>query len=107
MSARARWIVVGVVLLLLLGLVALYWFNTNLTKSTDQERGPKTWVTDEDTTLTVQAEELHPDDRFGCSGPSVEAPPFAFSKSVSGGTVRTAGDGSVTLRCYGGDIAST
>ena len=106
MSARARWIVVGVVLVVL-SLVALYWFNSSLTMSTVGTRAPKTWVTDEGTTLTVQAEELHPDDRFACSGPSVEAPPFAFSKGVPGGTIRTAGDGSVTLRCYEGDVAST
>ena len=107
MSARARWIAVGVLALIVLGLAALYRFNASLTMSTVETRAPKTWVTDAGTTLTVQAEELHPEDRFGCGGPSHKAPRVAFSQWVPGGTMRTTGEGSVTLRCYEGDIAST
>ena len=106
MSVRARWIVVGVVLLLVLGVVALSRFNTNETRSRDR-RDPKTWVTDAGTTLTVQAEERDPDDRFGCGGVSHKAPRVGFSQWVQGGSMRTARDGAVTLRCYEGDIAST
>ena len=39
MSARARWIVVGVTLLRVLGVVALYLFNANLTQVTVEEGG--------------------------------------------------------------------
>ena len=44
MNRRARWIVLAVVLVLLLGVVALYLFNTNLTMFTGEDRGPKTWI---------------------------------------------------------------
>lgn len=39
MRTRARWIAFGVVLVVVLGLGALYWFNTNLTEVTVEEGG--------------------------------------------------------------------
>jgi hypothetical protein len=106
MSARVRWIILGVVLVVL-GVAAVYWLNASLTMSTVETRVPKTWVTGAGTTLTIEAKERHPDDRFGCGGPSHKAPRVAFTQWVPGGSMRTAADGSVTLRCYEGDTAST
>jgi hypothetical protein len=42
----ARWIVLGVILLVVLGLGALYWFNTDLTmpKNLQRDEGPRTWI---------------------------------------------------------------
>jgi hypothetical protein len=107
MSTRVRWIVVGLALLVVVGLVGIYWFNTNLTMSTVETRAPKTWIVFAGETRTLSPDEVRPDDRFGCGGPPVKAPRVAFSQSVPWGTVRTAGDGSVTVSCYEGDIAST
>ena len=45
-----------------LGVVALSLFNTNL------KRGPKTWVVQPGETLTLSADEVHPDDEVICPG---------------------------------------
>jgi hypothetical protein len=66
-STRARWIV-GVVLVLVLGVVALYLFNSSLTMSSEDERGPKTWVVQPGETLTLSADEVQPNDSYSCPG---------------------------------------
>ena len=45
MSTRARWIILGVALVLVLGVVVLYWFNTNLSGVTVEESsGRRMWT---------------------------------------------------------------
>jgi hypothetical protein len=105
-TVRERWFVgIAGVTLLALGFVS--WATFGLHRESATERPQKTWVADAGTTLTVQSEDLHLGDRFGCRGPSVKAPEVALSNWVPGGTVRTAGDGSVSLRCYEGTNAGT
>lgn len=99
MSTRARWIVIDVVLVIVLGVVALYLFNTNL------QRGPKTWVVQPGETLTLSANEVHPDDLYRCPGKGGVngTPDPGHGVGGSGGfSLETASDGTVTLYCEPG-----
>lgn len=106
--SRARWIALGVVLLLVLGVVALYWFNTNLSGVTVSETdGRRTWIVPPGETVTVSADEVRREDQFRCEGIDalVEGTPgrsqmVAREGSPSGViTVETAEDGDVTVSC--------
>ncbi len=108
MSARVRWIALGVVLLLVLGVVALNWFNTNLTMSTDQERGPKTWLVQPGETLRVSADDVLLDDRFDCAGEGFTTGGQRYGDvlnapdSLAWTAVIVDEEGNVTLRCQPG-----
>jgi hypothetical protein len=105
MIARARWIALGVVLVLVLGLPALYLFNTNLSTSTDEERGPKTWVVQPGETLTLSADEVHRDDLYRCPGKGGVNGTPAPGRGVGGSggfSVATDDDGTVTASCEPG-----
>jgi hypothetical protein len=106
MSTRVRWFVVGVVLLVL-GLAALYYFNSNLTQSTVEEGGfdGRTWVVKPGDTLTLTAEEVGPADRYRCEGKGgVNGTPDPGHGVISGGDfqVTTDLDGTVKLACEPG-----
>ena len=103
MSVRARWIVVGVVLLLVLGLVGLYVFNTNLTGVTLTEGGDRrTWIVQSGETVKLSADEVEAEDRYACEVDggvyTVEGTPSVGSVSWSGDfTVSTTSDGGGTV----------
>jgi hypothetical protein len=66
MSARARWIVV-VALLILLGLVALYLFNTSLGRvSLVESNGRRTWIVRAEGNTVALRGEVRPDDALVC-----------------------------------------
>lgn len=105
MNRRARWIVLAVVLVLLLGVVALYLFNTNLTMFTGEDRGPKTWIVRPGETLTLSSDEVHPDDLYRCPGKGGVngTPDPGHGVGGSGGfSVATEEDGTVTAYCEPG-----
>ena len=91
MTARTRWIVLGVVLLLVLGLVALYNLNSNLTQSTVEEGGydGRTWVVQPGDTLTLTADQVGRGDEYRCSDEDL------------GVNLEVAADGSATVYCGG------
>jgi hypothetical protein len=71
---RVRSIVPGIVLVVL-GLAAIYWFNTNLTGVTvEGSSGRRTWVIKGGDTVKLSADQVGPDDRFRCE---VMAAPMA------------------------------
>jgi hypothetical protein len=103
-TRRARWIVLGVVLVLVLGLAALYWFNRIPVTVMDSD-GPRTWVVQPGETLTLSADEVHPDDLYRCPGKGGVngTPDRGTGVGGSGGvSVETASDGTVTLSCEPG-----
>lgn len=98
MSARARW-ALGVASVTVLGIVAVSLFNTNL------NRGPKTWVVQPGETLTLSADEVHPDDLYRCPGKGGVngTPDPGHGVGGSGGfSVATEDDGTVTAYCEPG-----
>jgi hypothetical protein len=108
MSTRARMFALGVVVLIVLGLAALYLFNTNLTTSREEERGPKTWVVQPGETLTLSADEVRPDDLYRCPGKGGVngTPDPGHGVGGSGGfSVATDDDGTVTASCEPGPPA--
>ena len=67
MSARVRWIVLGVVLLVVLGLVSLYLFNTSLGRvSLVESNGRRTWIVDAEGDSVALRGEVRPDDALVC-----------------------------------------
>jgi hypothetical protein len=102
----ARWIVLEVVLLLVLGLAALYWFNTNRTGVTLEEvDGRRTWIIQPGDTGRLSSDEVRPHDRYRCAGKDgfIGTPEPDHAIGGSGGlTVETASDGTVTLYCEPG-----
>ena len=100
MSTRVRWTVVGGALLVVLGLVALLVLNYPR-----EQRGPKTWVVEPGETLTLSADEVHPDDLYRCprKGGVKGTPPPGHGVAHSGGlSVETDVDGTVTAQCEPG-----
>jgi hypothetical protein len=96
-----------VVLLVVLGLLTLYYFNSNLTESTVEEGGSdgRTWVIQPGDTLTLTADEVGPDDLYRCEGKGGVngTPDPGHGVGGSGGfSVETASDGTVTLSCEPG-----
>jgi hypothetical protein len=92
------------VLLVVLGLGALYWFNTDLTmtKNLQRHEGPRTWIIEPDETLTLSADEVHPNDRYRCTGhPAINFTPHEGTgyREEGGLSVSTAEDGTVTVSC--------
>jgi hypothetical protein len=66
MSARVRWIVLGIVLVVL-GLIALYWFNANLSGVTMVEsNGRRTWIVRAEGETVSLPGEVIPDDALVC-----------------------------------------
>ena len=102
---RVRWVVLGVVLLILLGLGVLFWFNMSLTSVSLEEGGShRTWTIQPGDSVKLDADEVRPDDRYRCeldgSSYGVNVTPAPGSDSAAGPfTVSTAEDGTVTLRC--------
>ena len=103
---RVRWIVLGVVLLILLGLGVLFWFNMSLTSVSLEEGGSSSDVDHpaRATASTLDADEVRPDDRYRCeldgSSFGVSETPAPGRDSAAGPlTVLTAEDGTVTLTC--------
>jgi hypothetical protein len=101
MSTHTRWIVVGVVLLLVLGLVALYWFNTTLTERS-VEHGPHSWAVQPGAPLVLLPTDVDPGDEYICPGGGriVGTPdPGTGVTDGAGLSVETAEDGTVTATC--------
>jgi hypothetical protein len=106
MSARVRWIVVGAALLVVLGLVALYWFNNRIPVTVIDSDGPRTWIIGPGETVTLSADEVGPNDRYRCAGEEsgIEFTPVRGTESYSeagGLSVRNA-NGTVTAYCQPG-----
>ena len=106
MSARTRWIALGVALVVVLGLVALYVYKSRASFGTmDVEREPKTWVVQPGETLSLTADEVGPDDVYRCSGKggvdSTPDPGTSVTNSA-GITVEYGEDGIVTVTCEPG-----
>lgn len=105
---RARWVVLAVVLLVL-GVVALYWFNTKLASvSLEESDGRRTWTIQQGDSVTLNAEDVRPDDRYRCAldGGSygVNQTPARGGAGVAGPlTVAIARDGDVTFSCAEGE----
>ena len=99
-----RWIVLEVILLVVLGLAALYWFN-NLTDVTVEDvDGRRTWIIQPGDTVRLSSNEVGPDDWYRCEGKGglIGTPePDHVGESV-GLVVETASDGTVTLYCEPG-----
>jgi hypothetical protein len=102
----ARWIALEVVLLLVLGLAALYWFNPNRTGVTLEEvDGRRTWIIQPGDTGRLSSDEVRSDDWYRCEGKDgfIGTPEPDHGIGGSGGfTVETASDGTVTLYCEPG-----
>ena len=102
---RVRWVVLGVVLLILLGLGVLFWFNMSLTSVSLEEGGShRTWTIQPGDSVKLGADEVRPDDRYRCeldgSSYGVSQTPAPGSTGAAGPlTVVTAKDGDVTLWC--------
>jgi hypothetical protein len=102
---RVRWIVLGVAVLIVLSLVALFVFNSNLTSvGLEESDGQRTWTIQLGDSATLDADEVRPDDRYRCeldgSSYGVSETPAPGSTGAAGPlTVSTAEDGTVTLRC--------
>ncbi|HET6791563.1 MAG TPA: hypothetical protein VFI35_08275 [Actinomycetota bacterium] len=105
MSARARWIALGVVLLVVLGVVAIYWFNTSLASvSLEEGGGRRTWIIQLGDSVALAADEVRPDDRYRCE---LDGSSYGVSQTPTPGETRAAGpltvvtakDGDVTLSC--------
>jgi hypothetical protein len=104
MSARARWIAVGVLAVIVLGVAALYWFNTNLTQR-PVEHGPHTWAVQQGAPLVLLPTDVDPGDEYICpgGGRKVGTPdPGTGVTDLAGLSVETAEDGTVTATCEPG-----
>lgn len=102
---RARWIVLGVVLLVLLGFGVLFWFNMKVTSvGMTESNGRRTWTIEPGDNVTLNADEVRPDDHYRCQ---LDGSSFGVSETPAPGgtgsagplTVSTAEDGTVTLMC--------
>jgi hypothetical protein len=106
MSVRVRWIVFEVVLLLVIGLAALYWFNNLTDDVTIQEvDGRRTWIIQPGDTVRLSSDEVGPDDWFRCEGKGgvIGTPePGRHTGESHGLWVETASGGTVTLYCEPG-----
>lgn len=89
----------------MLGFVALYWLNTNLTGVTVEESsGRRTWIVQGGDTLKLSADKVGPNDRFRCEVDggvnTVEGTPALGEASWSGEfSVATIDRGNVVLSC--------
>jgi hypothetical protein len=96
-------------LVLVLGLAALYWFNTDPTGATVTEtNGRQTWTIEPGDTVKLSADEVGPDDLYRCRGKGGVngTPDPGHGVGGSGGfSVSTAADGTVTLTCEPGPPA--
>jgi hypothetical protein len=106
MSTRVRWIILGVIVLIVLGVSALYWFNTNLTDVTVTDMGGRrTWIVQSGQTAKLSADEVEAEDRYACEFDgrvvyTVDGTPSVGKVSWSGDfTVSTTGGGTVILTC--------
>jgi hypothetical protein len=84
-----------------INLVALYVFNASLSA----DRAPRTWVVQPGETLTLSADEVHPDDLYRCPGKGGVngTPKPGHGVGGSGGfSVETAPDGTVSAYCEPG-----
>jgi hypothetical protein len=98
MTTRTRWLLIGIGVLVVLGL--LYWFNSDL-----QMESVKNWVVQPGETLTLQPDEVGPDDEYRCPGKGGVngTPEPGTGVGNSGGlSVTTANDGTVTVECEPG-----
>jgi hypothetical protein len=105
LTTRARWFLIAVAILVVLGLVALYVFNANLTMGTIFERDPKTWIVQRGETLRVPADQVLPKDRWECPGKggSTGTPPPGHGVGSSGGfSMGVDMEGNVTAYCEPG-----
>ncbi len=109
MSARARWIALGVALVVVLGFVSLYVLNTNLTSvNLEESDGRRTWIIQRGDSVKLDADEVRPDDGYRCEfdggNYGIKGTPRTEERieerAVAGPfTVSTATDGTVTLTC--------
>jgi hypothetical protein len=109
MSTPVRWIVAGVVLLLVLGLVVLYLFNMNLPMSSTEQQGGPLWVVLPGDSITLAPVEVGPDDKYLCErkGSINGTPRRGTGVSNSEGlSVETAENGTVTVSCEPGPPGS-
>jgi hypothetical protein len=113
MGARSRWIAIGVLVLIVLGLVALYWFNTNLADAALEESdGRRTWIIGAGEEVTLSVDEVQPEDHFRCEGidAAVEGRPgrgrMVASQGAPSGVIQveSAEDGDVTVSCDTGAV---
>ncbi len=105
MSTHARWIVLDVVLLLVIGLAALYWFNNLNDVTVEEVDGRRTWIIQPGDTVRLSSDEVGPDDWYRCEGKGgyigTPEPDHGIGDS-HGLWVETAFDGTVTLYCEPG-----
>ena len=100
---RMRWIALGVALVLVLGLAALYWFNKRIPVTVIDSDGPRTWIIGPGETVTLSADEVRPNDRYRCAGEDsgIEFTPergTEYYSEAGGLSVRNA-NGTVTAYC--------
>ena len=105
MSTHVRWIVVGVALLMVLGLAALFLFNRIPVTVIDSD-GPRTWIIEPGETLTLSADELGPRNHYRCAGEEsgIDFTPergTEYYSEAGGLSVRNA-NGTVTAYCQPG-----
>jgi hypothetical protein len=117
-TARTRWLLVGIGGVTVITLAVLFWANVDRPPqgvALQESEAGRTWVLDSggylnSRTVILQATFVRSGDLFECqgSGPGIVAPAPGTSTRVYGLTLKTAGDGSVTVTCADkGDFAST
>jgi hypothetical protein len=100
---------VAMAIVVVLGLVALFLFNGNITMGTSLDRDPKTWIVQPGETLRVRAGQVLPDDRWECPGRggSEGTPPSGHGVGSSGGfSMEVDIEGNVTATCEPGPPGS-
>lgn len=104
MSTGARWIVLEVVLLLVIGLAALYWFDALNDVTVEEVDGRRTWIIQPGDTGRLSSDEVRPDDWYRCEGKGgfIGTPEPDHVGGSDGLWVETAFDGTVTLYCEPG-----
>lgn len=91
--------------MLVLGVVVLYWFNTNLTGVTVEESsGRRMWIVQGGDTFKLSADEVGPDDRYRCEvdggAYTVKGtPPLGRASWAGDFLVATIDRGAVILTC--------
>ena len=117
-TAPTRWLLVGIGVVTVIALGLLFWANVDRPPqgvALQESEAGRTWVLDSggylsSRTVILQAKFVRSGDLFECwgSGPGIVAPAPGGSTRVYGLTLKTAGDGSVTVTCADrGDLAST